>query len=453
MTPEPAWNPLNALVRRLRTMSLSIVLRCGALIAITGAVACAPRVILSPPVEWPGEWRSHKLYHTPRALIYATSAAAAGEADRLTNDIATRRHLPTPSEANPEKGLIIVSDRNDAPISDDLDELLSMFIYGQAQLAGVANPQEDRVAKVRERMREDDGAMRPILGLFLRMTPLPIADAAVSQKLQLPSDASPAVAWAGVLPTNALIHEKSGELLDVMLDAAATREELPAGARLLISPMMPMIRGALAKEVLKQRDASFENIVRQDDPVWIAERDARRIAIAAWPVVVRADRPQAAYDAAYLRIRESANKLPEETNVLRALAAAEYRTRRYEEAVATLDRVRELDRRRVETSSAGALGDVVRQMAPATSGAVDTAFEKAARSRPSDLAFRAMAAHRLGRGEMANEAFDQLTTRLAALHDDADDEDRTLHREAASLLGRSTQPTTQPASDASSSAH
>lgn len=444
---RPVANALDAAVQRRLPSGLPIcrIIALLAWIPLGPLIGCAPNVILKPPVEWPKEWRDRQLYHTPRALIYASNSAAAGEADRLTNHIASEYKLSAPIDESSEKGLIIVTDQGDAPISEDVEELLTLFIHGQAQIAGIDEPRKERVLQLRQKLQEEGEMIGPVLEIVLVIIPIAIADAAVSQSLELPADATPAVAWAGVLPTDALIRAKTGELTNLMLDKAAEREELPAGTRWLIQPMMPMIRGMLAKEVLKQRDAGFQNIVRQGDPNWIADRDARKSALAAWPIVSRPGKSIAAYENAYADIRIAADRLPDDALVLRVLAAAEYRTGRFEPAIATLNRVRDLDRHQVEESGALSLGDLTKELVPGSSDAVDHAVAQATIGRPSDLAFRTMAEHRLGRTDEAAKTFIQLRD-LIDKHDKDAASERGYLIEAATLLGRSSELTTQPAS-------
>lgn len=427
---------------RMCTAPLRVIASvCGLLLA--PLAGCAPSVILAPPAEWPAQWHGRRLYNTPRALIYASSDAAAGEADRLTNDIANQHDLPAPNEPANAKGLIVVTDRGDAPIFDDFQQLLTLFIHGQAQIAGVDAPNEQRVAQIRDQFKGDRADLEPILHHMLVMIPVPVADPDVTKTLAFPDDAAPAVAWAGILPTDAQIRDESSGLTDAILNMASKREELPASALWLVKPMMPLIQGMVAKEVLKQRDAAFGDIVRQHDPEWIADRNARKDAINAWKVVSAPNRPRRAYDDAYAKVRAAADRLPDDAEVLRVLAAAEVRTARYEPAIKTLDRVRSLDRQRVKASEASSLGEIARQVMPGAGAAVDNAVEQAAAGRPSDLAFRAIAAHKLGRSKEADEAFDQLQKRVNTAYKNAPAA-RAFLVEAAAVLGKRLPPTTQP---------
>lgn len=415
-----------------------------ALVAVV--TGCAPAVVLKPPAEWPADWRGRHLYNTPRALIYATSDAAAGEADRLTNKIADAHDLPLPADEPTSKGLVVVLDRNDDVLFNDVEQLLNLFINGQAQIAGIERPDEQRAAQVREKLTKNDEDLAPILQHLLVMLPIPVADDAVSQSLDFPPNASPAVAWAGILPTDAQVRAQAGELTDAIVDMAARREQLPTSSLWLVKPLMPMISGTLAKEVLKQRDIAYESIVRQNDPEWIADRDARRETIKSWNVVRSGNENQSAYNRAYTTAFAASKRLPDDVEVLRVLAAAEYRIGRYEPALTTLDRIRSLEKQRINDSGAASIGDLAKTLMPNAGNAVDNAVERAAIGRPGDLAFRAMAAHKLGRTEEADNAYQQLKEQVNSIYR-KDAEERAYLVEAAKTLGRTLAVTTQPASE------
>ncbi len=415
---------------------------CCVLVVMTG---CAPRVMLAPPVEWPAEWRGRKLYHTPRALIYATNDAAAGEADRLTNRIGAAHELPLPANESEAKGLIVVVDRGDDPVCNQFDELLTIFIFGQSQLANRDAPSETHMASLKARLTGDQAAMAPILRQLMAMVPIPVAGGDVANTLGFPGDAVPNAAWAGLLPTEAMIRDASGTLTDQMIDMAARENKIPTATRWLITPMMPTIRNLLAGEILKLRDVAYESIVRQNDPNWIADRDARNRASNAWNIVKKPGNSTTAYATAYETTRAAANRLTDDTNVLRSLAAAEFRTQRYEETLATLDRVRELEKQSVEASSAGSFGDFARLMMPNVAGLVDNAVSQASTGRPSDLAFRAMAQFKLGQKTEATDTHRQLGEMVKSRHSKSADA-RSLLFEVTSLLGVARVPTSQPES-------
>lgn len=413
---------------------------CCALVAMTG---CAPRVMLAPPVEWPAEWRGRKLYHTPRALIYATNDAAAGEADRLTNRIGAAHALPLPASESEAKGLIVVVDRGDDPVCDQFDELLTIFLFGQSQLADREAPSEAHVASMKARLTSEQAALAPILRQLMVMVPIPVAGGDVSNTLGFPGDAVPNAAWAGLLPTEAMIRDASGTLTDQMIDMAARENKIPTTTRWLITPMMPTIRNLFAGEILKLRDVAYESIIRQNDPNWIADRDARNRAASAWNIVKKPGNSTMVYAKAYETTRAAADRLADDTHVLRSLAAAEFRTQRYEETLATLDRIQELERQRVEASGAGAFGDFARLMMPNVAGLVDNAVSQASTGQPGDLAFRAMAQFNLGQKTEATETHRQLSEMVKSRYRKSADA-RSFLFEVTSLLGVARKPASQP---------
>ncbi|MCB9857936.1 MAG: hypothetical protein H6818_19810 [Phycisphaerales bacterium] len=434
----------------LRSTNPPVQSRCHFLTVLTlfvtaMASGCAPSVLLKPPAEWPAEWRGRRLYHTPRALIYATSAAAAGEADRLTNGIAEKHGLPSPDQPGTSKGLVIVVDHGDAPICNDTKAWLTLMVQGQAQLAGMNAPNDQAVSQLTDKIATETEELKPILDEFLCMIPIAVADADVSGSLALPNDASPTAVWAGILPTTALIRERSAAVTDLILETAIQREEIPPAAVWLVKPMIPTIRGSLAKEMTKQRDALFENVVRQDDPNWIAERNARKDVARAWQIVRRPGRSPADYDAEYSKVRSAVDRLPNDIRVLRVLAAAEYRTGKYSETIATLDKVQAVGAKRSGESAGSALLNISEQLSPIVATGADSTIASSSPGKTSDLAFRTMAEHRLGRIDEADKHYEQLQ-KTVGTDGKSSNAGRAYLIEVAALLGKPIEPTSRPAS-------
>src|SRR5262249_25015980 len=109
---------------------------------------------------------------------------------------------------------------------------------------------------------------------------------------------------------------------------------------------------------------------------WEAEARRRSDLLNAesWDVVRRADQPNSKYRGALEKAERACRLRPGDGNLLNTLGVAQYRNGSYQEALASLTRSNELNKGRL----------------------------------PHDLAFSAMAQHRLGRTDAARETLERL---------------------------------------------
>jgi WD40 repeat protein/tRNA A-37 threonylcarbamoyl transferase component Bud32 len=140
--------------------------------------------------------------------------------------------------------------------------------------------------------------------------------------------------------------------------------------------------------------------------------DAGRLNALAWDMVKRPDAPAESYRKAHRYAEEAARIVPENGAVLNTLGVAQYRAGHFAEAIRTLTRSRVLN----------------------------------ARARPpvgppvADLAFLAMAQHRLGRSAEARATLDQLRGQMKDHRRSSDSEDQAFLSEAETTLDAGPEP-------------
>lgn len=107
-----------------------------------------PAVLLATPANVPEAFNGRKLYHTPQALIYARSEAAAGEADRWVLDV--KKYIERIYHRELEKGVVVVMDPRDPPVAQTLEDLLILERDPSIQ---VTKPRHEKsLAEIREKM-------------------------------------------------------------------------------------------------------------------------------------------------------------------------------------------------------------------------------------------------------------------------------------------------------------
>jgi hypothetical protein len=230
------------------------------LLLVTGA--CAPSVLLDRPDEWPAQWRDRRLYHTPNAFIYASSAAAAGEVDRLLVEVTGAFRSRTPGQ--PEKGLIVVTDTGDPPIADGETQLRIVEQperkSATTQSAGlvVTSRPSDSHDGIDEEDRREFAKLGLSIELLLAGTPFGIRHADLTGGLGLPPAAAQSAKWAAAMPTRAMCRS----MMSKTMSAALKQEEVTLAQRLLIAPWLPLLESIAADELAAaRRTVLFERLV------------------------------------------------------------------------------------------------------------------------------------------------------------------------------------------------
>jgi tetratricopeptide (TPR) repeat protein len=109
--------------------------------------------------------------------------------------------------------------------------------------------------------------------------------------------------------------------------------------------------------------------------------DPRRLNDESWKIGVRSDASDPDYLLALREAQEAVRLVPDNFNYMKTLGAAQYRVKKYAEAIASLARSNEYH----------------------------STLKDAGGPQPADLAFLAMAEHALGHGAAAEKFLRQLT--------------------------------------------
>jgi len=129
--------------------------------------------LLELPRELPGELNGRRLWHTPRAYIYAADKAVAGETDRWIADLAG--HLRRTYQSDLGKGLVIVVDKDEPAVVPSFDELVRLQRLA-AEQSGESRDALPTVEKQRAKLAESGMSEE----LARRVNPVPLDDAALA---------------------------------------------------------------------------------------------------------------------------------------------------------------------------------------------------------------------------------------------------------------------------------
>ena len=242
---------------------------------------------------WPREWNGRRLYDTPHAYVYASGDEAASEARGIVESALPR----LPRDPDPSsKGLILMTDANDAPLLSDEPSLLALMnrsrieqwssertraagggppglrsgrgrskVGASAASAPATEPWDAQRSKMAAQglpialmfksMSFDIAAAElvppsPAGGALLRIETAASRPVVVSGGLPAGGAAPGGVRWAAAIPTRRTCRRMMSETMA----AALRQKDVTFGQRLLITPWLPLIESAATDELAAMRD-------------------------------------------------------------------------------------------------------------------------------------------------------------------------------------------------------
>jgi hypothetical protein len=236
------------------------------------SAGCAPRVVLQAPAEWPAEWAGRKIYHTPRAYVYAGAAVAAGEADDLVNRVAIE--FERDNAEKPVKGLLIVNDRpGESPVAGWRDLLRLTMRQQAAETQPASMPAEDiekKLEKVEAEVIKAEAEMARIgmsLDLVLSMSAVPLAKGDIPRVLNLPENVTASADWAVIFPSRSLLASAS----DKMMHAALQQQKRGLVEQAMLVPLLAIVQPIMVDALAAQRDLGVYRAFVYAQPGWTVE--------------------------------------------------------------------------------------------------------------------------------------------------------------------------------------
>lgn len=166
------------------------------LLVLTATVGgCGPRVSLPPPAGWPAEWHGRHLYNTPDAFIYASNPAAAGDVDRVVQEVTDGF---VAEGGQPTKGLIVVTDVND-------DAIFATAGDARRLAAAAVRPAPDWQTVEAEADRHFLSPEQQLLSKVVRVRPADL-QRVTDFPVSVPAD----VRWTAFVPTGSAIDRVCG---------------------------------------------------------------------------------------------------------------------------------------------------------------------------------------------------------------------------------------------------
>nr|MBP7937165.1 hypothetical protein [Phycisphaerae bacterium] len=238
--------------------------------------------LLKNPVNWPPTWCDRTLDNTPAAYIYATSGAAAGEADTVIRDVAAT--YTREAGGPPAKGLVIVTDLRDPLCPGKWRELRRL---ARRQEKGPAAPESapasasaSSPASAPESAPasppEEDDQMVADLGisweLLFRMAPVGLSREQAPKLIDLPEPAKDEVAWVAILPTRALLTDCNRQLVR----AAYKKQKIGLAAQAMMAPMMAIMETKMVDILAAMREVAVFMAYASAHPLWSTEEKRAR---------------------------------------------------------------------------------------------------------------------------------------------------------------------------------
>jgi hypothetical protein len=255
----------------------------GVILAVAGG--CGPTKVLSAPQAWPQQWRHLELYNTPAAYIYASSAASAGEADRVIRKVAAGIHG---HGGDMIKGLVIVSASSDELAVSSPREMYRLTVQhgADAHATPVSDSELDARWEAIQVALDGDGIDHHT---EMQIRSMAFDDGALTEHLGMPPDVAADVAWAVNIPTRRLIELGCRELMAQKIAQRGTGPlALVASAGFLVVEESRMVNNAAVnRNVVLFTEASVEQSAWSEAQraTYIQEYTQRMIDEAMFPVL------------------------------------------------------------------------------------------------------------------------------------------------------------------------
>jgi hypothetical protein len=217
---------------------------------------------------WPEVWNNRRFHKMPHAYVYASSRAAASEAELLARSV--REDFAGPSHIRPAaKPLLIVNDVRDVPI-----------LGGDAGAAIRRNERQNRIALAttqrseaqwvqrEQEQREKMSEMGVSLDDFVGSMPLVFSRQEAIDELKLPAGAAAQIPVALIIPTEARIQQFNKRALT----AGLRKQDISLAQRLILAPLLPLAESAMLRAMAGRRDVLLFQEFAWAEPTWTAEQ-------------------------------------------------------------------------------------------------------------------------------------------------------------------------------------
>ena len=221
--------------------------------------------MLAQPKDWPAQIDDRQVYHTPHGIIYASGAAAAGEADRLLAAVARKFEARTDGKAS--KGLVMVTDLGDETPAVDFERLVVAVKHvgsDKANESPDAATMQQQLHQTEQQMASFGLTMTTILG----MTPIPLERVTITELFEIPQDVVDDIAWGGAIGTRAMVNDGTGK----MMRAALKSKEIDMAAKVILTPLLPVIQGVMADKMAKMREQMMFEQLANSQSGWTSDR-------------------------------------------------------------------------------------------------------------------------------------------------------------------------------------
>ncbi len=240
----------------------------GTVLVAATVAGCAPARLLENPPEWPARWADRQLFTTPEGFIYAGSAAAAGEADALLRHVVSDFRNQTGGE--PTRGLLIVTDADDAPFVQDVRLLYWLAQHSKTFARGQPVPSDTDLEAARKTIEEAASELGVSADTMLRMSAVSLSPEQYDAVLSFPDGVPDGTHWAVAAPTRAVVRRCNHKIVQ----AALKESGVNIGLQVLLAPILAMVESTSENATAAVRDVTIFARLAFSQPGWSAERIA-----------------------------------------------------------------------------------------------------------------------------------------------------------------------------------
>ncbi len=163
----------------------------------------------------------------------------------------------------PEKGLVVVTDRNDDLFTADVDSLLRIAAEGRSP-PGISDLQAERIAQANLAMsRQVTSSLGVDVSRVHCIAALPLGREGIGRLAGLSADQMADVGWAVALPTQGAFRKALWEVAPKFL---ARNFGIGPAAQVALAPLYPLAEARAVQEVTQQWRERLDETFRLADP-------------------------------------------------------------------------------------------------------------------------------------------------------------------------------------------
>lgn len=227
---------------------------------LLAACRSLPEVQRAGDGPWPANWAGRTPYVHGQAVILARSEADAREAADLAARTAADFRARTGRE--PAERVLVIAGAGGWGRDDAQRNALG--VRGQAALDGEPEPDAAALAQAQAELFGQAAEGGVPVALLLTLQGAVLTPDMLDGELGLPAAARAACDGVLVLP----LRDETEEALEQLMDAALANEDVSFAQRLLMTPILPFVRGAMVDALQAEHAGRLYALHARAQPDW-----------------------------------------------------------------------------------------------------------------------------------------------------------------------------------------